>query len=145
MDEAKKRIQECIDSKSTKLDLSDLGLTVLPSLPESLQKLYCSYNQLTELPHSVLEVRNGVTYFLPLPDSLQSLHCSSNQLSVIPSLPLSLQVLFCSNNQLTRLPLSLRINKCKVWCNNKDELYYREAINVFKRTVHKNEIKERLS
>ena len=32
------------------LDFSNKNLTVLPDLPDSLQTLYCSYNQLTILP-----------------------------------------------------------------------------------------------
>lgn len=56
----------------------------------SLESLYCSGNQLTELPN--------------LPESLTELYCSGNQLIALPELPVSLQYLYCSDNLLTQLP-----------------------------------------
>ena len=42
MDEANKRVQDCINNNKITLDLSGLGLTKLPeNLPNGLQKLYC--------------------------------------------------------------------------------------------------------
>ena len=61
MDEARKRIQKCIETKGTKLDLSYLGLTVLPSLPISLRYLYCENTKLSvlpSLPNSLKELLN---------------------------------------------------------------------------------------
>ncbi len=49
------------------LNVSNMGLTELPELPENLQDLNCINNQLTELPE--------------LPENLQKLSCSSNQLT----------------------------------------------------------------
>jgi Leucine-rich repeat (LRR) protein len=62
----------------------------LPTLPQNLQELYCSYNELTYLP--------------TLPQNLQRLSCSSNQLTSLQTLPQNLKVLCCYNNQLTCLP-----------------------------------------
>ena len=47
------------------LDLSNQGLTVLPDLPDDLQELYVSDNQLTSLP-------------LTLPSDLQVLYMDGN-------------------------------------------------------------------
>ena len=49
-------------------------------LPNSLQKLYCSYNELKELPK--------------LPNSLQILYCEYNELKELPKLPNSLHTLY---------------------------------------------------
>ena len=65
MDIAQQRIRECIETKSNKLDLSGLGLTLLPELPAGLDELYCSFNQLTSLPE--------------LPAGLTELYCYDNQ------------------------------------------------------------------
>ena len=59
---------------------------MLPKLNDSLQKLWCSNNQLTMLPK--------------LNDSLQQLYCNNNHLTLLPELYDSLQILYCYNNQL---------------------------------------------
>ena len=84
---ALQRIQQCLDRR---LDLSKLGLTELPPLPDDLIVLRCELNELTSLP--------------TLPSSLQVLHCHQNQLSFLPKLPPLLESLSCSNNHLTSLP-----------------------------------------
>ena len=86
MQEALRRIAAI---QNDELDLSNLGLTELPLLPDRLQVLYCGYNQLTELP--------------PLPNTLQELYCNGNQLTEIPTLPDTLVRLYCYGNQLTEL------------------------------------------
>jgi len=52
-----------------------------------IQVLYCSNNQLTQLPE--------------LPENLQRLDCYNNQLTQLPELPENLQEIYCDNNQLT--------------------------------------------
>ena len=42
--------------KNGRLNLSNLGLTELPTLPNRLQELYCSENQLTELVRGPAEL-----------------------------------------------------------------------------------------
>jgi hypothetical protein len=87
MEIALQRIQHCVNGR---LDLTNLGLSELPPLPENLTELRCCRNQLTTLPE--------------LPSSLQTLYCSCNQLTSIPSLPSSLETFTCLVNQLTTLP-----------------------------------------
>ena len=130
MEEAQRRIRKCIETKSTSLDLSNLGLTVLPdNLPNSLTHLDCSRNKLTVLPDN-------------LPNSLEHLICYNNKLTVLPdNLPNYLTYLYCYNNKLTCLPLNLRINKCYISCNNMNELYYNESLNVVNRTIQKYKYK----
>jgi Leucine-rich repeat (LRR) protein len=89
--------------EGTYLNLSDLGLTSLPSLPSSLTILYCNNNQLTSLPS--------------IPSSLTILYCNNNQLTSLPSLPSSLRSLSCNNNQLTSLP-SLPSFLIELYCEN---------------------------
>jgi len=84
---ALQRIQQCLDRR---LDLSKLGLTELPPLPDDLIVLRCDLNELTSLPE--------------LPSSLRVLHCHQNQLSSLPKLPPFLESLSCSHNHLTSLP-----------------------------------------
>jgi hypothetical protein len=84
---ALQRIQQCVDKR---LDLSKLGLTELPPLPDDLIVLRCDLNELTSLP--------------TLPSSLRVLHCHQNQLSSLPKLPPLLESLSCSHNHLTSLP-----------------------------------------
>ena len=133
MDEAKRRINECIRTGSTSLDLSRLGLTSLPELPDTLTHLDCSYNQLTILPElpdtlTILEcIYNQLTELPELPDTLTHLNCYNNQLTVLlwsqsdsvsskPELPDTLTHLYCRNNQLTVLPLKLLRNDCICYC-----------------------------
>ena len=96
-------------------------LTELPTLPDTLIKLYCSGNELTELPilpYSLKELYcfyNQLTELPRLPDSLEILWCYSNQLTELPRLSDSLKHLDCSNNQLTKLltlPTSLEYFYC---------------------------------
>ena len=86
--EVKRRIELCLENKSTTLDLSGLGLKSIPNnLPNSLQRLNCSHNQITSISNN-------------LPNSLQRLNCSFNQITSIPNnLPNSLQILECDNNK----------------------------------------------
>ena len=74
----------------TELDISCLGLTTLPKLPQSLTKLYCGYNQLTSLD---------------LPQSLTYLQCSHNKLTTLYNLQQGLTYLDCSYNKLTILDI----------------------------------------
>ena len=58
-------------------------------LPNSLEELYCSDNELTSLSN--------------LPNSLQYLDCENNELTSLPQIPYSLTTLKCSYNKLTSL------------------------------------------
>jgi Leucine-rich repeat (LRR) protein len=59
---------------------------MLPTLPNSIIKLYCSNNNLTSLP--------------ALPPNLYALSCYKNKLISLPVLPNSLQYLYCKPNSL---------------------------------------------
>jgi hypothetical protein len=121
MDEAKSLVDECIRTGSTKLDLSNLNLTVLPELPDTLTRLYCENNQLTVLPE--------------LPDTLTYLKCENNQLTVLPELPDTLTYLSCRNNQLTVLPLKLLRNDCYVFSDNNKQLYENTSKSIISRAL----------
>ncbi len=85
-------------------------LTMLPTLPNSIQSLFCGQNQLTVLPTlpiglTFLDCSQNQLLSLPsLPLPLVTLHCFNNQLSSISSLPPGLEYLWCGGNVLTSLP-----------------------------------------
>jgi hypothetical protein len=84
-------IEEYLNSlpKNTEtINVSNKNLTYIPSLKRftNLKKLYCSNNQLTQLPE--------------LNSSLQYLFCYNNQLTQLPELNSSLEILNCYNNEL---------------------------------------------
>ena len=105
--------------------LNCLGLTELPPLPPSLQRLYVSGNCLTSLgphplPAGLIELhcdRNQLATLgpYPLPDTLLSLWCPLNRLETLGRLPRGLRKLACSRNSLThvRLPPALEELYCE--------------------------------
>ena len=107
MEIALERIRNCVDGE---VDLSMLGLTELPPLPEGLEHLTCSFNRLTTLPklpqslRSLYCAHNQLTSLPTLPPFLEYLHCQLNQLTSLPTLPPSLLTLVCHTNRLTSLP-----------------------------------------
>ena len=72
-----------------------------------LQKLNCSYNQITSLnnlPQSLITLNcsnNQITSLNNLPCSLIRLCCYCNKITSLDNLPESLQELYCSNKQIT--------------------------------------------
>jgi len=99
-------------SKRTgKLDISNMGLTTMPTLPPGLIFLNCSNNRLTSLgtlPPTLTELdcSNNQLVTLPtLPSTLTHLCCSNDQLTTLPTLPSMLTWLACNCNQLTTLPI----------------------------------------
>lgn len=112
------KIKQWWDNKQpeAKLYLGELGLTSLPDLPASLQKLEVPFNRLTSLPENLpaslekLDVRENRLTSLPenLPASLEDLELQGNRLTSLPeNLPASLQLLEVGHNQLTSLPENL--------------------------------------
>ncbi len=96
-------------------------LTMLPALPNHLQKLYCYHNQLTSLPTlpNNLQIlhcsKNKISLLPPLPNNLEKITCDDNQLRSLPTLPNNLQNLRCYHNKLTSLPTlpnSLKLLHC---------------------------------
>jgi Leucine-rich repeat (LRR) protein len=86
------------------------NITQLPELPDSLQILFCGNNALTtlpKLPYNLIRLscaNNYLTHLPKLPPKMQTLNCSHNQLTCLPKLPYYLDTLNCENNQLRRLP-----------------------------------------
>ena len=115
-----------------KLDIINVPLKGLPSLPEGLEELWCSNTHVTRLPAlpaslKVLEINQSpVTELPPLPFRLQKLFCDLThitefpdlnhlteldtftcrgcQIQLLPRLPLGLQTLDCTFSSITRLP-----------------------------------------
>lgn len=123
MAKVQKRIRKWLSKGDTSalLDLSSLGLTKLPKLPDNLKYLECDHNELTSLPtlpSNLLYLacdRNYLTTLPPLPDSLEALTCSMNTITSLPPLPNSLEELYCGDNKLKSLPTlpdSLQILEC---------------------------------
>jgi Leucine-rich repeat (LRR) protein len=83
---------------------SNNQLTSLPTLPQNLETLYCNYNELNSLP--------------TLPQNLERFYCSNNQLTSLPTLPQNLERLHCSNNELTLLPMLPQNLKLLYFVNN---------------------------
>ena len=108
---------------TTEIDVSNKGLTYLPDLSrfKQLTHLYCSKNQLTELPPlndklmRLICYENLLTELPPLNDNLDYLDCSNNKLTWLPSLNHILDYLDCSENKLTWLP-SLNHNLEYLYC-----------------------------
>lgn len=121
MEIAEQRIKSYVSGSL--LDLSYLGLTELPPLPDSVTELDVSENPLKNLPvtlpsslQTLLCVSASLTQLPSLPPSLKTLICSHNFLTELPSFPPLLQKLSCEGNRLTNLP-SLPPNLTYLDCN----------------------------
>lgn len=85
------------------LDLSHLGLYILPQLPDNLVILNCQGNNLTQLPE-----------FL----KIEELNCESNKLQHIPML-INCKILHCSYQKTTELRFQDNIPQLReLYCNN---------------------------
>jgi hypothetical protein len=118
--QAAERIRQHIESKQTYLNLSCLGLTSLPELPQGLTELDAGSNQLTslpELPQALTHLSvygNRLTSLPELPQCLKMLSAHSNQLTSLPKLPQGLIELIVFKNQLTSLP---KLPESLIWIN----------------------------
>lgn len=73
------------------LDCAENTLAYLPALPQGLETLDCSHNELSHVrPVEAC--------------ALMELDCASNRLTTLPNLPATLRVLSVRNNQLFQLP-----------------------------------------
>jgi len=133
-------IEEFLNSlplDTTEIDVSDKDLTYLPDLSrfKQLTHLYCSSNQLTELPPlnnnlTVLYCHdNQLTKLPPLNNNLTELICSYNLLTELPPLNDNLTVLECHHNQLTELP-PLNNNLTQLYCHYNN--IYNENLKKYK-------------
>ncbi len=114
--EALRRMKECLITRQSMLDLSNLGLTSLPeNLPPHLIEFNCSRNVLTALPEvmpkglRVLECMENFLILLPKvqPPKLMVLKCYENYIIWLPELSTNLRVINCSENFLQFLPPSM--------------------------------------
>ncbi len=110
------------------LNLSNLRLTKLPSLPDNLLFLYCDNNQLTELPS--------------LPNTLELLSCENNRLIKLPSLDelTNLQFVNVYDNPF----LYNRINIVKKFPNYRFYYYSFSNYNILLKLQRKQKIKTRI-
>ncbi|MBS9318472.1 E3 ubiquitin--protein ligase [Escherichia coli] len=118
------RLKLCQENNESHLDLSELQLRSLPSLPEHIVSLKVGGNTLTSLPrlpHSLKKINalfNQLTTLPELPASLTDLNVSRNRLTTLPELPASLTDLNVSRNRLTTLPeLPASLTDLNVSCN----------------------------
>jgi Leucine-rich repeat (LRR) protein len=84
----------------------------LDSLPLDTEKINVSYKKLKYIPdlsrftnlHTLICIRNKLTFLPPLNESLEYLDCAGNKLTWLPPLNNNLVKLDCSDNKLTWLP-----------------------------------------
>ncbi|HGY8238714.1 TPA: hypothetical protein ACNTCU_002248, partial [Escherichia coli] len=123
--EALRRMKECLITRRSMLNLSNLGLTSLPeNLPPHLIEFYCSKNVLTALPKVmpkwllVLDCTDNVLILLPKvqPSKLMVLNCYDNCIIWLPELSTNLRVINCSANFLQFLPPSMPQYLYKLSC-----------------------------
>ena len=80
------------------LDLSHLGIKVMPVIPSNVGVLNLNRNRLTEIP-KLNELRNP-----QFSKALTDLYIDYNKITELPDLPENLEFLTCSHNKLTELP-----------------------------------------
>ena len=123
--EALRRMKECLITRRSMLNLSNLGLTSLPeNLPPHLIEFYCSKNVLTALPKVmpkwllVLDCTDNFLILLPKvqPSKLMVLNCYDNCIIWLPELSTNLRVINCSENFLQFLPPSMPQYLYKLSC-----------------------------
>ena len=88
------------------------NLTSIPSLPSTLIKLSCNFNQIQSIPN--------LQYSTP---NLMYLDCADNRLSELPPLPLTIKTVNCEYNHLKKIcfiPESI----CKLDCANNNDLSF---------------------
>lgn len=105
-------------TKITKLICTKNKITRIQNFPPSLTEFVCDYNQLTNLPDSLIWLNcsyNGLICLDNLPSSLQNLYCSNNLINSLDNLSPLLIWLNCSEckiNSLDNLPPMLLVLNC---------------------------------
>lgn len=111
-DVAAQKILEAYTRKNSTLDLSNSGLTSLPSCLSrlSIVDLGLKNNRLSHLPDLPPRLKvlvaddNCITHLPPLPEGLTAMSVDNNRLSNLPWLPPSLMILNANGNQLCKIP-----------------------------------------
>lgn len=99
------------------LDLSNLQLTNLPGdIPNSVRKLNCSNNLLTELPGNL--------------QSLNELYCFNNRLTKLPENLLNVIDIVCNDNLLENVPINTPLLKNFIAKNNRITELSTEFLNL---------------
>ncbi|WP_407907023.1 DUF5503 domain-containing protein [Escherichia coli] len=96
-------------NKWKSLDLSGLQLSSLPPLPEWIEKLSVSHNQLStiQVPELCKELDasfNNLTEFPKMPDDITRIYVNNNLISRIDSFPAKAQIIFIGQNNLSEIP-----------------------------------------
>ncbi len=93
------------------LDISSNQITQLPTLPSKLKYLDCYENKLTSLPALPIGLThldfstNLILNFPVLPPNIEFLNCSDTKVTTYPTFPSTLRHFDCSANNLTSLPI----------------------------------------
>jgi hypothetical protein len=120
MDKAVGKIAEATAKKETFLDISSLGLTSCPVIPNTIKILVMNNNKITLIPklHEGLTDlyvdNNSVKLFTNLPNSLELLSVKNNFLKALPPLPKGLKLLDCRMNYMNKRSIKLPAG-CKIF------------------------------
>ncbi len=109
VDRALLRMFKCVELHNNELDLSSLFLGSVPPLPEWIEMLYLSDNQLdsVQVPESCKELGldfNNLTEFPQVPDGITLISVNNNLISHIDSFPPKIEKIFISHNKLSEIP-----------------------------------------
>lgn len=119
----------------TYLCIADNCLSILPTLPAKLERLFVDNNKLTALPTALPKdlqclnvAHNQIVSLPPLPNTLNYLNVNDNQLVSLPQLSSSLMHLFVDNNLVERLPEHLPMTLQHISFFNNRLRYLPEAL-----------------
>ncbi len=125
MEAAIKKIHDWIalNNPNEWLELYDLGLTELPTIPSNCVKFCCHGNKLTNVPplnyQELCCYDNKLTTLPELP-GCTTIDCRQNNLTTLPDLPLC-WLLDCTENELRTLP---ELPLCKyIYCDRNKITY----------------------
>ncbi|WP_407907022.1 DUF5503 domain-containing protein [Escherichia coli] len=114
------KILMLVVNKWKSLDLSGLQLSSLPPLPEWIEKLSVSHNQLStiqvpELCKDLDASFNNLTEFPKMPDDTTRININNNMISRIDSFPSKAEEIYISCNNLSEiseLPVGTKVFDC---------------------------------
>ncbi len=99
------------------LDCSNSEITFLGDLSQSLMKLNCSSNKISEIPDlknltTLICSDNQITTFGRMP-KLEKLYCANNNLKKLPNLP-SLKKIICNDNKIDNIGEFIKLEKIDI-------------------------------
>ncbi|HFS3918657.1 TPA: leucine-rich repeat domain-containing protein, partial [Escherichia coli] len=109
VDRALLRMFKCVELHNNELDLSYLFWGSVPPLPEWIEMLYLSDNQLdsVQVPESCKELgldSNNLTEFPQVPDGITLISVNNNLISHIDSFPPKIKEIYIRHNKLSQIP-----------------------------------------